>query len=297
MKILVTGAEGFIGRALSDELELHGHEVVRVDLLGPVQADMSIPDAVTWVLDTFQPDTVVHLAAAVGRVLCEDDVVRTVTANAVMTATIAHQCGERGIRLVYTSTSEIYGDHGDEMVDEDVEWKLPHNLYGLSKRWGEEVARLYAPENLVIIRPSMPYGPGAPPGRGRRAMDNLLHQALHQMPMVVHEGSERSWCWLGDLVRGYRLAIEHPEGGVYNIGRDDDPRPMLEIAQMACRITGSPESLIQVVPPPSNVTPVKRLSTQRIRDLGWEPEVELEDGINMLFDWIKHFDAEGNYLP
>ena len=45
----------------------------------------------------------------------------------------------------------------------------------------------------------MPYGPGCPPGRGRRAMDNMMWQAIYDMPIVTHIGSERSWCWIGDL--------------------------------------------------------------------------------------------------
>jgi hypothetical protein len=148
---------------------------------------------------------------------------------------------------------------------------LPHNLYGLTKRWGEEVAQLYAPMDLVIWRPSMPYGPGAPPGRGRRALDNMLWQAHHRMPITVHKGAERSWCWLGDVVRGMRLTIEASQKNrassnildhqpiAYNIGRDDDPLDA-GCRQWRARSLEPLEDLIRLVEPPQRQTVVKRLS-------------------------------------
>jgi len=295
VRVAVTGAAGFIGRWLVEELRGGGHEVVTVDRT-PHEGytlDLLNRGLLRLWLVNHRPDVVVHLAAQVGRILGEDDLSRTIRWNAEVSAQVACACGDYGIRLAYASTSEVYGDHGNELVDEHTGWLLPYNLYGLSKRWGEEAARLYASDGLVIVRPSMPYGPGAPPGRGRRAMDTMLWQAHHRMPIVVHRGAERSWCWVGDTVRGIRLAIEQPDAGVYNIGRDDDLRSMLEIAQLACKLAGAPEDLIVEVDPPAAQTVVKRLSTDRLRALGWAPTVDLEDGMARVYDWVRHFDADG----
>jgi nucleoside-diphosphate-sugar epimerase len=292
MKIGITGSNGFIGEWLWWELVNTGHEVYGVDR-NYVNGDLLAPGAAaSWIADT-RPDAVVHLAAQVGRLFSEDDIRATVRSNAEMTTIVAEACGKAGVRLVYASTSEVYGDHGDQLVDEDTSWRLPQGMYGLSKRWGEEACRLYAPEGLVIVRLSMPYGPGAPPGRGRRAMDTMLWAAHHRMPIAVHRGAERSWCWVGDTVRGIRLAIEQPHGGVYNIGRDDDPRSMLEIAQLACKLAGAPEDLIQEVDAPPGQTVVKRLSTDRLRALGWTPTVELEEGMARVYDWVSQYDRDG----
>jgi UDP-glucuronate 4-epimerase len=298
VKIAVTGAAGFIGGWLLDELAEAGHEVSGIDrALTPDprvhHGDLLDPYVASGWLDSTAPDVVVHLAAQVGRIFGEDDVRRTVQLNAEMTTVIAQACAEQGVRLAYASTSEIYGDQGNAQVDEDSPWRLPHNLYGLSKRWGEEACRLYAPDRLVIFRPSMPYGPGSPPGRGRRAMDTMLWQAHHRMPITVHRGAERSWCWVGDTVRGIRLAIEQPDPLTVNIGRDDDPRTMLEIARLACKLAGAPEDLIVEVDPPQAQTVVKRLSTDRVRALGWSPTVELEDGMARVYDWVSRYDADG----
>ena len=245
----------------------------------------------------FEPDVIVHLAAQVGREFGEDDLRHTITSNAVMTAMVAREAASAGASLVYASTSEIYGDHGDAICHEDSgPFALPHNLYGLSKLWGEQAARLYAPENLKIVRPSMPYGPGAPPGRGRRAIDNMMWQANHGKAIPVHIGAKRSWCWLGDLTHGIRLVIERGEPGAYNIGRDDAEVTMFDMATRACLLAGASLDLIVEVEAPARQTVVKRLSTEKLRDLGWKPKVELSEGLPLLWEWIKTFDAEGRQV-
>jgi len=295
VRVGVTGGAGFIGGWLCRELREAGHEVVTVDRNpSPGETfDLLNGGLFRLWLANHRPDLVVHLAAQVGRLFGDDDVSRTVRWNAEVTTLVARACGEYGIRLAYASTSEIYGDYGDAQADEDAAWRLPHNLYGLSKRWGEEVCRLFAPGGLVIFRPSMPYGPGAPPGRGRRAMDTMLWQAEHRMPITVHRGAERSWCWVGDTVRGIRLAIEQPDAGVVNVGRDDDPRSMLEVARLACKLAGAPEDLIVEVDPPAGQTVVKRLATDRLRALGWAPTVELEDGMERVYEWVRRYNRDG----
>jgi nucleoside-diphosphate-sugar epimerase len=267
--------------------------VTVVDSVYGMTDDLLMPGvAARWLRET-GPDVVVHLAAQVGRIFSEDDVRRTVRLNAEMTMVVAQACGAAGVRLVYASTSEIYGDQGDRLCAEDGPQVLPQGAYGLTKRWGEEAARLYAPDGLVVVRLSMPYGPGAPPGRGRRAMDTMLWQAHHRMPITVHRGAERSWCWAGDTVRGIRLALERPGPGVFNIGRDDDPRSMLDVARLACKIAGAPEDLIVEVDAPPGQTVVKRLATGRLRTLGWAPTVELEDGMERVYEWVRRYDRDG----
>jgi nucleoside-diphosphate-sugar epimerase len=141
----------------------------------------------------------------------------------------------------------------------------------------------------------MPYGPGLPAGRGRAAIINMLWQAKYGMPMPVHIGAERSWCWIGDTVVGARLAIEKGEGP-YNIGRDDDPTSMERVAQLACIIAGGDQELVEMVAAPERQTVVKRLSTARIRKLGWTPRVSLYDGMEETYQqWVAHLDKNGAY--
>ena len=85
------------------------------------------------------------------------------------------------------------------------------------------------------------------------------------------------------------MIIASGETGAFNVGRDDDEVPMSYIAIEACRITGASTDLIQYVDPPAKKTMVKRLSTARLYRLGWQPTVGLEDGMRMVYDWIKNF--------
>lgn len=297
MKLLITGSEGFIGTHLSAEMRNVGHTVVGMDIKSGPGQDASDPRAMRALIDATKPDVVVHLAAKVGRVFGEDDVLQAVRDNAGMTAVVAQATGEFGARMVYASTSEVYGDNGTKSCDELTgPWKLPHNIYGLSKLWGEKSCELYAPKGFTPLRISMPYGPGLPAGRGRAAIINLLWQAKHGMTMPVHIGAERSWCWIGDTARGIRLAIEKGEGP-YNVGRDDDPISMERVAQLACVIAGGNSSLIEMVAAPPRQTVVKRLTTSRLKRLGWEPHVSLYDGMAETFEsWVRFLDTSGNYV-
>jgi nucleoside-diphosphate-sugar epimerase len=199
---------------------------------------------------------------------------------------------------MYASTSEVYGDQGESLCQEDAgPFDLPHNIYGLSKRWGEEVCRLYMPpEDLTIMRFSMPYGTGVAPGRGRAALPNILWQAHTRQPIPIHRGAERSWCWVGDTVTAVVMLLEGEHSGAWNIGRDDDACLLRDLAVMACKMTGAPYELIQDVDPPQAQTVVKRLSTAKLYRLGWRPTVEIDEGMVRILEWVRRFDRDGKYI-
>lgn len=294
MRILVTGSNGFIGSHLIHELQNAGHLVSEMDIALGSDHDARQYANVASKIEEAKAEVVVHLAAKVGRLFGEDDVMETVLDNAGMTTVVAKACGDLGARVVYASTSEVYGDNGAASCDEFAgPFSLPHNIYGLSKYWGEKACELYAPNGFTALRFSMPYGPGLPAGRGRAAIINLLWQAKYGQEMPVHRGAERSWCWIGDTVRAARLAIERGEGP-FNIGRDDNAVPMQEVAEIACSIAGAEKSLIKVIEPPARQTVVKRLATKRIGRLGWQPTVSLFDGMTRTYEtWVDHLDASG----
>lgn len=307
MNILITGAAGFIGQHLSRELKEHGHRVIEVDRQTG-DGDFTEVNVISSIISREKPDVVVHLAAQVGRIFGEDDVIHTINSNAIMTTLVARACYEYGARMVYASTSEVYGDQGEVTCVEDGDLRLSHNLYGVTKFWGEQAAALYVastePHGLQTLRLSMPYGPGMVPGRGRAAIINMLWQANTGQRIPVHAGAERAWCWVGDTVRGIRLVIEEGEiaasadewqrgVGCYNIGRDDNPISMLSVARKACEIAGARDlELIELIPAPPMQTVVKRLSNRKLRELGWAPTVEIDEGMLRVFEEVRHFNNE-----
>lgn len=283
MKIVVTGGTGFIGRHLVRELEENGHEVVA---LGRRDGDLGSPGAADALVARHRPDVVAHLAARVERGLAPEQVEATIRANALMTALVARACGDRGVRLAYASTTEVYGARGEDVCREDDPLGEPGDLYALSKRWGEEAAALLAPANLAILRLSTPYGPGIAIESGRGTIATFLHRALHRQRIPVYEGVERSWCWVGDTAAAIRLVLERREGGVFNIGRDDDRRSLVDVAELACELAGASRDLIEPIHPRGAVA-VNRFSTERIEAAGWSPRVELEDGMRETLDWVR----------
>lgn len=263
---------------------LSNHEVVPVDRKDGNLEEREVIDGL--IEDTY-PDVVIHLAAKYGRVLGEVDPTYTVEQNALVTTNVAKACQNSGTRLLYVSSSEAYGDRGYDPITEDSLYRrLPHNIYGLSKRWGEEVCRLYVPD-VQICRLNMPYGPGQAHGHGRCALMNMLWQAHERKPIPVHRGAERSWCWVGDEVRAIRMVMEHGQAGVWNVGRDDARVTMLQVATIACALADAPDLLITRVDPPKNQTLVKRLDMSRLRALGWAPTLNLLEGMTKTYEWIR----------
>jgi nucleoside-diphosphate-sugar epimerase len=283
MRIAVTGARGFIGSYLVSELYEGGHEVVSWDR---DDGDLATQGRAHNLLEDARPDVVVHLAAKYGRLLGEVDPAFTVQQNAQATVNVARACGDYAVRLVYASSSEAYGDHEDRLIVEDALYDcLPHNIYGLTKRWGEEACLLYAPEGLLIARMSMPYGPNQPVGFGRCALTTMLWTALNKQKITVHRGSERSWIYVEDMARALRHLIE-TQDGVFNVGRDDDSRLMLEIAKRACLLADAPYSLIRQVAAPPMQTLVKRTSNEKLRNSGFVPSVSIDEGMEKTMAWL-----------
>lgn len=313
MRIAVTGASGYIGGHLTRALTERGHVVHDQDvhatrhLYAGSTFDLADEAARREWLEQAAPELVVHLAARYGRVWCEDGLIRTAEVNAGLTAELARDCAARGIRVMYVSSSEVYGATATwgHVTAEDA-MLAPLNMYGLSKKWGEEACRAYAPGGLVIARLNMPYGPaavrplpGATPhhsgrvgARGYNAMHTMLWQAAHGMPVTAHQGTERCFTWIGDAMRGLVLIAESGEPGTWNVCRDDDPVTMTALARRCVALAGS-DSEVTEVRQPGQVTQFKRLDGTRLRQLGWKPAVDLDEGMRETLEFVRHFDKDG----
>lgn len=274
VRILVTGASGFVGTHL--QAELTDHDVHPSDV---TDHDLAVPGQATRLLNLSQPDYVVHLAARYGRLLCRDEPHRAVSDNSAATTELAAACAERGIPVLYTSTSEVYGDHGQDTITEGSELRTPTTIYGLSKRWGEEALRLYLPPaQLTIVRLNMLYGPGQRAGYGCCALATFIKKSLNGEKFVVHRNTSRSWLYITDAVRALRLLIEGGHTGVFNLSNDQERYGMDEVAGFTTDAVGQGGWVLE--DPPSHQIPHKNYSSAKLRNLlGWRPEVALADGI------------------
>lgn len=285
MRVHITGSGGFIAGHLTRELRRQAFDVTGTDV-----SHAYSPGAI---LREYRPDVVVHAGALVGRV--RGVALEAIDLNVRSTLQLAHECSLLGVPLLYLSTSEVYGPAwpalgspwGDPARESEPLTRLPHNLYGLTKLWGEQACELELDwELLTIARLSMPYGPGHPPGVGRAALTNFLHAAMRGDPLEVHRGARRSWTWVGDTARALALLISREQRGVWNVGRDDNELTMMQVAELAVELADSSSPIIEVDPPPG-FTLVKRLDCTRLRALGWEPEVELDEGARRVLEWLR----------
>jgi dTDP-glucose 4,6-dehydratase len=282
MKVLVTGASGFVGRALVEELR-HADAAYEVHPLARTDGDLADEGVAEAAVAEHAPDVVVHSAARIGVVRCEEAPDLAVRANVLATARVARAAAGHRARLAYVSSSDVYGSAA--AADEDTP-TCPESFYALTKVWGEQTAALYAPEGLTILRLANPYGPGVDPGEAKGAVPTMLRQADAGEPIPVFRGEARSFCWIGDIVRAIRLVLESGERGAFNIGWDGEAVALSDVARVACELTGaSQELIVEVEPPPGRV--MTRIATERIRALGWRAEVPLDEGMRMLLDQIR----------
>lgn len=245
--------------------------------------DLSIPGQAEAIIDSLAPDYVAHLAARYGRLLCRDEPHRAVSDNAAATTELAAVCAERGIPVLYTSTSEVYGDHGEDTITEESELRTPTTIYGMSKRWGEEALKLYLPpEHLTIVRLNMLYGPDQRAGYGCCALATFIKKTLNGEPFTVHRNTSRSWLYITDAVRALRLLIEEGHTGTFNLSNDQERFTMEDVAEMVLAAMGGRYNVTD--PPPLQI-PHKNYSSAKLREtIDWLPEVSLADGIQNTVD-------------
>jgi nucleoside-diphosphate-sugar epimerase len=299
MSVLITGGLGVIGRRLTEVLRAAGHEVNTTDMAVRKEphyqrADVTRYEELTEVFRRWKPEHVFHLAGEVGRENGEQFPRRCVDVNVSGTLNLTQLCTEYGARLYFASTSEIYGDHGTEVVVEEMEERevlRPTNCYGWSKLQAEQYLRHFSQSQglkAASMRFFMCYGPGERPDPYRSAMTNFIDSVRHDRPITVHRGTARSWCYIDDIVNGCRLLMERWDGEGYqafNIGRHD-PRPTVEVAELICQMLGKPTDLIELADPGPLVTPVKNASFDKAEQLlGYRAQVDLETGIQRTVEW------------
>jgi nucleoside-diphosphate-sugar epimerase len=307
LRVLVSGGAGFIGSHLCDSLIADGHDVICVDnfitgrrkniehLRDNPAFTLIEHDIVTEFDPGVQVDRVFHLASPASPVGYMRHPIETHLVNSVGTHNMLKLALRAGAQLLYTSTSESYGNPDVHPQPEtyfgNVNPVGPRSCYDESKRFGESITMEYVRQfdlDARIIRIFNTYGPRNDPTDGR-VIPNFIRSAERGEPLVIFgDGSQtRSLCYVSDLVRGLRLAMERPgtTGEVINLGNPDE-RTVEDLARI---ITGycQSESPIEFVDARQD-DPERRCPdiTKASRLLGWAPVVSLEEGLRAT---IEHF--------
>jgi len=308
MRVLVTGAAGFLGSHLADRLLAGGYEVVGLDnfvtgspdniahLTGNPRWSFHRHDVTNFVYVAGPLDGVLHFASPASPRDYLELPIQTLKVGSLGTHKALGLALAKGARFLLASTSEVYGD---PLVHPQAEgyWGNvnpigPRGVYDEAKRFAEALTMAYHRYHKVdtrIVRIFNTYGPRMR-ARDGRVVSNFIVQALLGEPLTVYgDGSQtRSFCYVDDLIEGIVSLFERGTSEPTNIGNPDE-FTVLELAEQVLRLTGSASRIVHE-PLPEDDPKVRQPDIGRARALlGWEPKVRLAEGLERA---VAHFRAK-----
>ena len=313
MNILITGGAGFIATSIAERLApeneltlldqsfeagkpIHYSDLLGRDSVTIVEGDIRDPEAVGRAVA--DADAVVHAAAVVGVYNVLKAARTTIETNLLGSLNLIREASreeDQIKRFIYFSTSEVFGGSSFR-VDEaqvasigsvnEARWS-----YSISKLAGEHLAHAYHKEfglPLVIVRPFNVFGPRR---TGDHAIIRFISAALRGDDLVVHgDGSQvRSWCYIDDFVDAVLAMLDVPEaiGDDFNIGNALNTLTIYELAKRVIQLTGSDSRIVfkDIDHPDIDIRVPSTKKAARI--LGYNPRVEIEEGITRTIDWYR----------
>jgi UDP-glucuronate decarboxylase len=307
MKIIVTGGAGFIGSHLCERLLKEGNNVICVDNLGSgnienIQHLLPNPNFKFIKHNVIEPlqriegkiDQIYHLASRASPIDYQEYPVETALANSVGTDRMINLALDKNSRILFTSTSEAYGEPREHPQKESYWGNVNpvgvRSCYDESKRFGEALMMAYHREykvDIKIVRIFNTYGPRMRLDDGR-VIPNFITQALKNKAITIYgDGLQtRSFCYVDDMVDGLIKMMNSKEIGPKNLGNPKE-FTMLETAKMIIKFTGS-KSKLEYMPLPEDDPTKRQPDISKAREfLGWEPKIEFEEGIKKTIDWFK----------
>ncbi len=307
MKVLVTGGAGFIGSNLADAFLRMGHEVRVLDDISTgflenvpaqaelIEAEVSDAQAVAKAVDGVE--LVVHLAAHRAVLRSVEDPLATDTANTHGTLTVLKAAVDAGVRrVVYASSSSVYGANPPMPTPETAPTR-PRSPYAVTKLAGEHYCRVFAELyglETVSFRYFNVFGPRQRPDSAYAAVIPLFIEALRRgdRPTVHGDGGQsRGFTYIDDVVRANEAAAAAPpaacQGQIYNIAGERS-YSLLDLLDTLGRILNVVPDPIHTDPRPGDIRNSRADGSLARSSLGWEPEVDFEEGLRRAVAWFEH---------
>ena len=310
MRVLITGAAGFLGSHLSDRFIAEGHEVVGMDnlitgkmaniahLFGNEQFKFIKQNVSEYIYVDGPVDAVLHFASPASPIDYLEHPIPTLKVGSLGTLNTIGLAKAKGARYLLASTSEVYGDPQVNPQPETYWGHVnpigPRGVYDEAKRFAEAMTMAYHRYHDVetrIVRIFNTYGPRMRLNDGR-VVPNFIRQALLGEPLTVYgDGSQtRSFQYYSDLVDGiYRLLLSD-ESYPVNIGNPNEIT-ITQFAEAVLEVTGSQSEIVYIEPEDDRITDdpkVRRPDITRARTLlDWEPKVGLLDGLAQTVDFFQ----------
>ncbi len=306
MRILVTGAAGFLGSHMCDRLLGMGHRVVGMDnhitgnpvnlahLKGHPAFQFVLHDVTNFIELQGPLEGVLHFASPASPIDYLEFPIQTLKVGSLGTHKALGLAKSKRARFLLASTSEVYGDplvHPQpETYWGNVNPVGPRGVYDEAKRFAEAMTMAYHRSHQLdtrIVRIFNTYGPRMRPQDGR-VVSNFIVQALKGEPLTVYgDGSQtRSFCYVDDLIEGIVRLFERGGSDPTNIG---NPREFTvrQLAEHVLRLTGSSSPVIER-PLPVDDPKVRQPDIRRACEtLGWEPKVSLEEGLTRTIEYFR----------
>ena len=306
MRILVSGAGGFLGSHLCDKLISNGHEVLAVDnfftgsrtnvahQLGNPNFELLRHD-VTFPLFV-EVDAIYNLASPASPVHYQKDPVQTIKTNILGAVNMLGMAKRLRVPILQASTSEVYGDPEVHPQTEEYWGNVnpigPRACYDEGKRAAETLFFDYNRQHNVSIRVARifnTYGPRMATGDGR-VVSNFVVQALRGEDITIYgDGQQtRSFCYVSDLVDGFVRMMDKTESlvGPINLGNPNE-FTMLELAEKVITKTGS-KSKLRFEPLPQDDPKQRKPEISKAKSqLGWEPKVQLDEGLDSTIAYFR----------
>ncbi len=308
MRVLITGAAGFIGSHLCERFLREGHEVIGMDnfltgtpenishLFGNENFTFIKYDVTNFIYVEGDLDLILHFACPASPVDYLNHPIHTMKVDSLGTLHTLGLAKAKKARYVLASTSEIYGNPQVHPQPETYWGNVnpigPRSVYDEAKRFSEALSMAYHREHGIDVRIARifnTYGPRMRINDGR-VVPNFIYQALTGKPITVYgDGSQtRSFCYIEDLVEGiYRLAVkEGIEGEVFNLGNPEE-YTVLELAKLIKEITGSSSDIVFKERPEDDPDRRRPDISKAKRILGWEPKTPVREGLKKTIEWFR----------
>jgi dTDP-glucose 4,6-dehydratase len=305
MRILITGAAGFLGSHLSDRFLAEGHSVIGLDnfitgnpdniahLTGHPRFEFLRHNISNYTYVAGQLDGILHFASPASPIDYLEHPIATLKVGSLGTHNALGLAKAKGARFFLASTSEVYGDPLVHPQPEGYWGNVnpigPRGVYDEAKRFAEAMTMAYHRAHGVdtrIVRIFNTYGPRMRPNDGR-VVSNFIVQALKGEPLTMYgDGSQtRSFCFVEDEVDGIYRLFMHGDANPTNVGNPVE-FTVRELADIVLAETGSRSPIVSR-PLPEDDPKVRQPDITRARTmLGWEPRIELREGVRRT---IEHF--------
>jgi dTDP-glucose 4,6-dehydratase len=306
MRVLITGAAGFLGSNLCDRFLRDGHEVVGLDnfitghpdniahLVGNGRFSFLRHNISEYTYVAGALDGVLHFASPASPIDYLELPIQTLKVGSLGTHNSLGLAKAKGARFFLASTSEVYGD---PMVHPQVEsyWGNvnpigPRGVYDEAKRFAEAITMAYHRTHGVdtrIVRIFNTYGPRMRPRDGR-VVSNFIVQALNGEPITIYgDGSQtRSFCFVDDEVEGLYQLFMKGDAMPCNIGNPVE-YTVKQLAEIVVELTGASVPIVYE-PLPQDDPKVRNPDISRARAmLGWEPQVDVRTGVQRTIDYFR----------